>query len=80
MLGPAVRRVWSIDRGLRFPADPGESDPWLLACTSGLCAFHLSALLGHPFLTPYVVYCVFVIVGVVAGLTPEENRTSSPRS
>lgn len=58
---PAVRRVRA-----------GEGGPWLAAWTAGLCAFHLSALLGHPFLTPYVVLCVFVSVGVVAGLTPAE--------
>ncbi len=69
VLGPAVRRLRSKD-----------GEPWLLAWTAGLCAFHLSAMLGHPFLTPYVVYCVFVSVGVVAGLVPEENRTSSQRS
>jgi O-antigen ligase len=62
VLGPAIRRLGS-----------GEGGPWLAAGTAGLCAFHLSALFGHPFLTPYVVLCVFVSVGVVAGLSPEAN-------
>ncbi|HUR19575.1 MAG TPA: O-antigen ligase family protein, partial [Vicinamibacterales bacterium] len=74
VLAPPLRRFRA------FPADHGKSDPWLLAWTSGLCAFHLSALLGHPFLTPYVVYCVFLSVGVVAGLSPDESRTLSRRS
>jgi O-antigen ligase len=58
VLGPAVRRLRSR-----------EYSGWLAAGTGGLFAFHLSALLGHPFLTPYVVFCVFVSVGVVAGLS-----------
>jgi O-antigen ligase len=59
---PAVRRTRA-----------GACGPWLAAWTSGLCAFHLSALLGHPFLTPWVMLCVFVSVGVVAGLTAAES-------
>ena len=58
VFGPAVRTLRS-----------GEFSTWLAAGTAGLCAFHLSAQLGHPFLTPYVVFCVFVSVGVVAGLS-----------
>lgn len=69
VLAPAFRRM--RDR---------KAPPWFLACTAGLCAFHLSALLGHPFLTPYVVYCVFMSVGALAGLTPDESRTPSRRT
>lgn len=59
---PAVRRLRA-----------GPYLPWLAAWTAGLCAFHLSALFGHPFLTPWVTLCVFVSVGVVAGLTSTER-------
>lgn len=48
----------------------GGASLWLWAFTAGVCAFHLSALLGHPFLTPYVVFMVFIFVGLVSGLTP----------
>ena len=54
----------------------GARDLWLLALTTGLFAFHASALLGHPFLTPYVVLCVFLITGLVAGLTPRNQNVS----
>lgn len=54
----------------------GERNVWLLAWTTGLCAFHASAFLGHPFLTPYVLLCVFLITGLVAGLS--RNRSVSP--
>lgn len=60
------RVLWPAIASLR----DGEAGGWLLAWTAGLCAFHASAMLGHPFLTPYVVFCVFLITGVVAGLTP----------
>ena len=52
----------------------GGTSLWLWAFTAGLCAFHLSALMGHPFLTPYVVFMVFIFVGLVSGLTPEPQR------
>jgi len=65
VFGPAVQTLRS-----------GEFSPWLAAGTAGLCAFHLSAQLGHPFLTPYVVFCVFVSVGVVAG----SSRSPTVRS
>ncbi len=54
----------------------GGSSLWLWAFTAGLCAFHLSALMGHPFLTPYVVVMVFVFVGIVSGLTPEPRPST----
>lgn len=54
-------------------ARAGGGGPWLTAWAAGLCAFHLSALLGHPFLTPYVVYCVLIGAGVVAGLASAES-------
>lgn len=69
--------VWYWSRVLR-PAisrlRAGPRDRWLLGWTAGLCAFHASALLGHPFLTPYVVFCVFLVTGVVGGLTPKELK------
>jgi len=54
----------------------GGATLWLWALTAGLCAFHLSALMGHPFLTPYVVFMVFLVVGLVSGLTPERPPTT----
>ena len=69
VLGPAVRTLRT-----------GESHAWLAAGTAGLCAFHLSALLGHPFLTPYVLFFVFVSAGVVAGhSSPSATHRSGPR-
>jgi O-antigen ligase len=68
LLWPAMRRQRS-----------GDAVPWLTAWAAGLGAFHLSALFGHPFLTPYVVLCVFIGVGIVAGLTPESPPPQNRR-
>jgi len=50
----------------------GGASLWAWSFTAGLCAFHLSALMGHPLLTPYVVFLVFIFVGLVSGVTPQE--------
>lgn len=44
--------------------------PALAACVAALSAFLLSAMLGHPFLTPAVTLTTFFVVGVTAGLIP----------
>jgi O-antigen ligase len=68
LLGPAALRVARERR-----------TSWLAAWTCGLLAFMISALLGHPFLTPFVTLTTFLIVGLVAALLPARSPVTVRR-
>ncbi len=68
-LGPAWR---SLSTSVR------ADQSWAVGWTGGVCALLLSALLGHPWLTPFVLIFTFVGVGLVAGITAPGAAHATP--
>lgn len=59
VMAPAVTAIWR-----------GATGAALIGWTGGIAALMVSAVFGHPFLTPYVALLGFLAVGLVAGLIP----------
>jgi hypothetical protein len=65
MLMPVVRSLGqSIGSGIKVPA---------LALAAGVTALLLSALLGHPFLTPFATLTTLLVAGIMYGLVPVDD-------
>jgi len=60
-----------VARLLGHPIGSGSNVP-ALALAAGVTALLLSALLGHPFLTPFATLTTLLVAGILYGLVPAE--------